>query len=142
MKSLLDFEYDGGLCFTNFNNFAKLKKIWISLAVSLVLIFYLCLGYLSKTGEIAAVPEYRHLYNTAVSGKKEAFVKQVLENEIDGPYDIGPLRDFCRSTERKWQPGLIVKCEASMGGFGNIKNMMLNCFRFAFEAGGKFLPFE
>jgi hypothetical protein len=66
---------------------------------------------------------------------KEQFVQDFLDNEIDGPMDIQPLKDFCAS--RDYAPGLIFKCQPVAGGVGNVKNEMLNCLRFAFEAGGK-----
>jgi len=59
-----------------------------------------------------------------------------MNNEIDGPYDGKPLEEFCASKDRKFQPGLVVKCQSPIGGFGNIKNMALNCLRFGIEAGG------
>ncbi|TVY78176.1 hypothetical protein LSUE1_G007122 [Lachnellula suecica] len=65
---------------------------------------------------------------------KELFVKQMLEEEIDGPYNLEPLAALCRNKEQA--PGLIIKCKAVPGGMGNVRNMMLNCYRFAIEAGG------
>jgi len=85
------------------------------------------------------VPEYKHVYS--VEGRKERFVEQFIKNEIDGPYNSKPLREMCASKKRKFQPGLVIQCNPPIGGFGNIKNMMLNCLRFSLEAGGKlFLP--
>lgn len=65
---------------------------------------------------------------------KEEFVAQMLETEIDGEYNLEPLAALCRS--KKQTPGLIVKCKATPGGMGNVRNMMLNCYRFAIEGGG------
>jgi hypothetical protein len=67
---------------------------------------------------------------------KEKFVQDFLDNEIDGPMDLRPLTEFCAS--RDYVPGLIFKCQPVAGGVGNVKNEMLNCLRFAFEAGGMF----
>jgi len=73
----------------------------------------------------------------AEAWKQEIFVRQVLETEIDGPYDIKPLTDFCKDPERHNQvPGLIFRCDYPIGGIGNVKNIILNCLRFAFQAGG------
>jgi hypothetical protein len=69
-----------------------------------------------------------------VKSTKEIFVEQMLEEEVDGPYNLEPLAALCRSKEQT--PGLIVHCKASPGGMGNVRNMMLNCYRFAIEAGG------
>jgi hypothetical protein len=67
---------------------------------------------------------------------KARFVHDFLNNEIDGPYNGEPLRELCASKKDKIQPGLIIKCQSPMEGFGNIKNMALNCLRFGIEAGG------
>jgi len=111
--------------------------------LKLVLPILLILGtsfYLYTHNLAVEVPEYTQVYSAA---RKERFVKQFLENEIDGKYDSGPLRDFCASEKRQYQPGLVVQCNPPIGGFGNIKNMMLNCLRFSLEAGGESpLPVE
>lgn len=69
---------------------------------------------------------------------KQNFIKAVIRNDVDGPMNLEPLTDLCRNT--KWQPGLIVKCQPFPGGVGNIRNMFLNCIRFAIEAGGMSSP--
>lgn len=43
------------------------------------------------------------------------------------------LQALCNT--RRWQQGLNWECVAK-GGLGNIRNEMLNCIRFALEAGG------
>jgi len=77
--------------------------------------------------------DYKQFYNVAVSGKKGAFVESALTTEIDGPFDNSTLIELCRS--RTWTPGLIFKCEAPQGGIGNVRNVFLNCVRYAIEAG-------
>ena len=71
-------------------------------------------------------------------GKKSAFINDVLENEIDGPYDDSALAALCSG--KKWTPGLIFKCETPRGGIGNVRNVMMTCTRYAIEAGGIHLP--
>jgi hypothetical protein len=66
--------------------------------------------------------------------RKQEFIQRVIGNEVGGPINLDPLSEICRYTE--WQPGLIVKCQPVPGGIGNIRNMFLNCIRFALEAGG------
>jgi hypothetical protein len=78
------------------------------------------------------VPDLTYQHNGPVD-KKGAFVQEFLETEIDGHYDINPLKDLCAT--REWKQGLVVKCMPPPGGVGNVKNMLLNCLRFAFEAG-------
>ncbi len=84
-------------------------------------------------------PGYTNDYNPhlkiAVSGKA-AFVESVLTTDIDGPFDNSPLVELCKS--REWIPGLIFKCKAPQGGVGNVRNVFLNCVRYAIEVGGEF----
>lgn len=110
-----------------------------SIRSNLLIPILLILGtslYIFHTQNEIPVPDYKYIYNIAVSGKKGAFVQQFLDAEIDGQFDISPLQILCGS--REWTPGLIAKCMPSPGGIGNVRNMILNCLRFAFEAGGSF----
>lgn len=116
------------------------SKIWI-FAILAVLIVYLYYPIslddaVIKLKASDAVIELNSSHAVVELSKKDVFVQQVLQTDIDGPYNIQPLQEFCGSSERVYQPGLIVKCEPPSGGFGNIKNMFLNFIRFAFEAGG------
>ncbi|KAF8851043.1 hypothetical protein BDZ45DRAFT_661063 [Acephala macrosclerotiorum] len=63
----------------------------------------------------------------------EEFLWQEMNTEIDGPYNLEPLKELCRT--RNYQPGLIVGCLAPAGGMGNVRNIILNCIRFALEGG-------
>jgi hypothetical protein len=113
--------------------FPRPSSIRSSLLIPVLLVFGTSI-YIYHTQNQIPVPDYNHIYNVAVSGKKGAFVQQYLDVEIDGQFDISPLETLCRSRERT--PGLIAKCMPSPGGIGNVRNMILNCLRFAFEAGG------
>ena len=77
---------------------------------------------------------YHETLQVAVSGKKGIFVQKALRADIDGPFDDSTLIDVCENTE--WREGLIFQCEAPYGGVANIRNMLLNCIRYAIEAGG------
>ncbi|KAH9207081.1 hypothetical protein DL95DRAFT_314324, partial [Leptodontidium sp. 2 PMI_412] len=79
--------------------------------------------------------DYKIIYQTAIKGKKALFVQSLLadENEIDGPFNNSTLIELCKT--RDWTPGLIFKCEAPEGGIGNVRNVFLNCVRYAIEAG-------
>lgn len=79
-----------------------------------------------------------YLYGVAVSGERSVFIKQALDNEFDGPFDNRWLSKKCSS--RDWTPGLIVKCGVPYGGVGNVRNVILNCIRYAIEAGGWYSP--
>jgi hypothetical protein len=74
------------------------------------------------------------IYRVAVTGRKGTFTRNILEHEIDGPFDTTALTDLCST--RKWTPGLIFQCEPPEGGAVNIRNIFLNCLRYAIEAGG------
>ncbi|KAK0108626.1 hypothetical protein ONS95_003419 [Cadophora gregata] len=105
----------------------KLSIAFLSIAITA---FYLFSGSADITHR-----GYRAIYQTAVKGKKGLFVESLLadENEIDGPFNNGTLVELCRT--RHWTPGLIFKCEAPEGGIGNVRNVFLNCVRYAIEAG-------
>ena len=65
---------------------------------------------------------------------KEAFVQAELENEIDGPHDLEPLKDLCKTKD--FQPGLIIRCDPVDSDLGHVRSMVLGMVRFALEAGG------
>ena len=83
---------------------------------------------------VPSTDQISHLYTVAVSGRKSIFVEQVLQTEIDGPFNNTAIVSLCNS--KKWTTGLIFKCEAPQGGIGNVRNALLNCIRYAIEAGG------
>lgn len=78
--------------------------------------------------------DYHETLRVVVSGKKGIFVQKAIRTDIDGPFDDSTLVDVCDNTE--WREGLIFQCEAPYGGVANIRNMLLNCIRYAIEAGG------
>jgi hypothetical protein len=65
---------------------------------------------------------------------KEVFIEQVLNSTIDGEYDGQALNELCSKTN--WTEGLIFSCHGLEGGLGNVRNIFLNCIRYAIEAGG------
>lgn len=69
-------------------------------------------------------------------GKKNVFVEKAMKTEIDGHFDQTPIRELCGNTT--WQDGLIFSCGAPQGGIGNVRNVFLNCVRYAIEGGGMF----
>ncbi|KAI6717421.1 hypothetical protein JHW43_000077 [Diplocarpon mali] len=75
------------------------------------------------------------LSGTRPPSRKSQFIADLLrdDNEIDGRFDNRTLVQLCRS--RTWSPGLIFRCEAPAGGVANVRNAVLNCVRFAIEAG-------
>lgn len=68
---------------------------------------------------------------------KATFVKAILENEFDSEFDPAPIKKVCDRTQ--WHAGLIFTCTPPQGGIGNVRNVFLNCIRYAMEAGGMFL---
>ncbi|EDN93985.1 hypothetical protein SS1G_09852 [Sclerotinia sclerotiorum 1980 UF-70] len=77
--------------------------------------------------------DYHETIRVAVSGKKGVFIQKVLRTDIDGPFDDSPLTELCENIE--WREGLVFQCEAPYGGVANIRNTLLNCIRYAIEAG-------
>jgi len=96
--------------------------------------------YLFSGSSDGAHRDYKQIYHGAISGKKAAFIDPILTSEIDGPFDNSTLAQLCAS--RKWSPGLIFMCEAPQGGVANVRNVFLNCVRYAIEAGGSYLPLQ
>jgi GDP-fucose protein O-fucosyltransferase len=50
------------------------------------------------------------------------------------PLDSHDVRTVCE--EKTWTPGLVFTCDRSFGGVGNVRNTILNCVRWAMQAGG------
>lgn len=84
--------------------------------------------------------DYKQAITSAVKGKKNVFIHNTMANEIDGPFDNSTIVELCARTQ--WVPGLIFKCEAPEGGVGNVRNVFLNCIRYAIEAGGECSSFH
>ena len=100
-----------------------------------VFAFFLTAYYLFSRPEITKA-DHHEIYRVTVSGKKAVFVEAVLETEIDGAIENSALVELCK--KRVWTPGLIFNCETPKGGVGNVRNVFLNCLRYAIEAGGTF----
>ncbi|KAH8676555.1 hypothetical protein BGZ60DRAFT_372421 [Tricladium varicosporioides] len=106
------------------NFLVKLGLVFISL--------FLTGHYLFVRNEVGK-NGYHEIYQTAISGKKAVFVQNVMRNPIDGPFDNRTLVELCKS--KTWTPGLIFRCDSPKGGVGNVRNVFLNCVRYAIEAG-------
>jgi len=70
---------------------------------------------------------------------KDQFIAAILREPIEGLVDPDPIRKKCNET--KFQEGLVWHCAAVKGGIGNVANELLNCVRYAIEAGGVFVLF-
>ncbi|RDW84330.1 hypothetical protein BP6252_01920 [Coleophoma cylindrospora] len=57
--------------------------------------------------------------------KKDAFDYDTLNSE--------PIKELCSKTE--WNPNLIFTCDNNHGGVGHVRNSILNCVRYAMQAG-------
>jgi hypothetical protein len=103
--------------------------------LAIVTFSVLFMGYYLFSRPEITQQDYHEIYRVAVSGKKAVFVEAVLGTEIDGPIDNSALKELCK--RKIWTPGLIFSCEAPQGGVGNVRNVFLNCVRYAIEAGGE-----
>lgn len=103
--------------------------------LAIILFLVLFTGYYVFSRPEITQADYHEIYRVAVSGKKAAFVEAALETEIDGPIDNSALVELCK--RKIWTPGLIFNCESPSGGVGNVRNVVLNCIRYAIEAGGR-----
>jgi len=49
-------------------------------------------------------------------------------------YDLSSLKHLCNNVQ--WTNKVVFTCDNNAGGIGNVRNHMLNCVRYAIEAGG------
>jgi hypothetical protein len=127
-------KYNNGLLTFSFPPLSlKLLKILIPTSLIITTSYYL---FSPGARDSALSEQANHLYNAVVSGEKGHFIMKALETEIDGPFNGTATAELCSS--RDWVPGLIFKCNAPQGGVGNVRNVFLNCIRYAIEAGGMF----
>lgn len=117
-------------------------KSWLSRHLSITLKIFLPLllafgvkTYIFKSLKGKSITENSH-NSLFLARTMEEFVWQEMNNELDGQYDMEPLKELCR--RRNYQPGLIISCLAPAGGMGNVRNIILNCIRFALEGGGEY----
>lgn len=68
-----------------------------------------------------------------IAARKDIFIQQATDWEIDGPWNPKPLHDLCAS--RNFTEGLHFQCARAYGGVGNVRNIVLTCVRYAIEAG-------
>lgn len=73
----------------------------------------------------------------SADGKNEKvlFVGDFLESKADDDFDGEPIASLCWA--KNWTGGLVFNCDAPTGGIGVVRNVHLNCIRFAIEAGGQ-----
>ena len=109
--------------------------ICVAPIISVVL---LCTFYLSRSSNYH--PSFPSLLQHGnVAYNKEHFVQDILNSEIDGPFNNTSLTTLC--SRQDWIEGLVIECVGFGGGVGNIRNVFLNCFRYAIEAGGLLTSF-
>jgi hypothetical protein len=112
------------------------RVVWV-LRISFLSVVLFSLLFYTLQPQVRLQHYYNNYYESnrvPENDDKSAFVKGVVEAEIDGPFDSGTLRSLCDGKE--WLEGLIFKCEAPKGGVAVVRNVFLNCVRFAIQAGG------
>ena len=62
---------------------------------------------------------------------------EFVATDIAGVYDGQSLYDVCSDENIKWNPDIIFECPPNAGGFGNVRQQMLQCVRITIAAGGK-----
>lgn len=65
---------------------------------------------------------------------KAEYIDALVQNPVVGRIDTVPIRQKCDGIN--YQEGLIWHCGIIVGGIGNVLSMLLNCVRYAMEAGG------
>jgi hypothetical protein len=102
----------------------SLVKIVLPLGVII-----LTLGYFARQP-----PDYAQ-YLRKFKSEKELFITDFLDTEIDGAFDGTAIGRLCEG--KKWTKGLMLSCDPSPGGIGEVKNAHLHCIRMAIEMGGE-----
>lgn len=103
---------------------------------SRMVVFLLALVFVS----IYKISSSRHddllhkVYQKVKFGQKQVFINTVTQTTIDGLFDNSAIKNLCAS--RNWTEGLIAQCGTPQGGVSNVRNVFLNCVRYAMEAGG------
>jgi hypothetical protein len=77
---------------------------------------------------------------TSANVKKDTFVSQLVTHSLNPKFDGTALAELCSSKE--FNDGLIFRCDPAEGGIGNVRNIILNCLRYAIEAGGMSCGYE
>ncbi|KAK8138642.1 hypothetical protein PG984_002022, partial [Apiospora sp. TS-2023a] len=82
---------------------------------------------------------YTGFLEVFAGGKNEKvlLVGNFLESKADAGFDGEAIASLCSS--KNWTEGLIFNCDAPTGGIGVVRNVHLNCIRFAIEAGAELI---
>lgn len=86
-----------------------------------------------------ALSAYRLLHGRDVNGKN-TFIEKAISNGAGGPVDEAAIKNLC--LRRTWKENAIFECQAPQDGGGGpvmIRNVVLNCVRYAIEAGGAYV---
>ena len=79
--------------------------------------------------------EIHQVYQKVKLGQKQVFIQTAIQTAIDGPFDNSAINSLCAS--KNWTEGLIATCGTPQGSISNVRNVFLNCVRYAIEAGGE-----
>ena len=120
--------------FTSLSSARFIRPIGILALLGAILMSVYLLSSNSVPYKIIDALPGAHSEPSAELDDKEAFTRAFLGSEIDGPWDPKPIQKLCVDT--KWEEGLTFVCEAPQGGVGNVRNVFLNCVRYAIQAGG------
>lgn len=101
----------------------SINRRYASLAVLVLFLLYSCL-FFRKSLHIPS----REIYASIASTPHTSNFHQ-----YEPPFAPGAIQSVCATTQ--WTPGLVFTCDESGGGVGNLRNSILNCVRYAIEAG-------
>lgn len=104
-------------------------RLLLLLSVVLLLIF----GWLGGLSTGVANLSMPFAGTSSPNGQTRLFEDALFEiegEEWDGQY----VQQICEDVE-EWRPGFYFQCIHNTGGFGNLKNYVLTCLRYAIESG-------
>lgn len=113
------------------------QKVILKLCLLWLVVLYLDSTYQVYPNREAYYRRVMTVFDQALTTKKTYFVEKAMNTCIDDPWDYQPITSLCANTV--WRKGLTIICGPPRGGVGNLRNVVVNCIRYAIEAGGNSL---
>ncbi|RDW87807.1 hypothetical protein BP5796_03501 [Coleophoma crateriformis] len=73
-------------------------------------------------------------YAPDITTSKDSFIEAFLSTEDALQFNHAAIQSVCAS--KGWREDVVFTCDYIAGGIGNVRNHLLNCIRYAIEAGG------
>jgi hypothetical protein len=104
------------------------------IVVFLLVLVFVSLYNISSSPHDELRQDFHRVYQKVKLGQTQVFINTATQSAIDGPFNNSAIKNLCAS--KNWTEGLIAQCGTPQGGVSNVRNVFLNCLRYAMEAGG------